>query len=224
MLNLRKLLIGTALCTGCISPQDTFDRFVDDKRALEDAGGNTSPDDGGGGGGGEPLKPAQLDGTYLWVISTNLAPTKPVVYEVELTAAAVPGSTDLNLTLRQRALACSDRKTPVEEFGAAQEARVAATGAYTSDPVNTVVPAEANPPLGCSSPGDSTVTFTGTIANPATEADPLAPVDFWCGKISGSALNGALPLSGDFTVTRITDPDNYPAVVINCKKDPADPL
>lgn len=222
MLNLHKVLVGTALCTACISPQDPFDDFVAKKRALEDAG--TGDGSSGPGGNGEPLAPEQLTGSYLWVISTNLAAKNPVVYEVELTAAAVPGSTDLKLSLRQRALACSDRKTPVEDFGETQTAQVAATGSYSSPAVTTTVPAAANAPLGCSSDAPSTVSFSGTIANPGTTADPLAPVEFWCGTLTGSALGGALPLSGTFTATRITDPDNFPPVVINCQKDPADPL
>jgi hypothetical protein len=218
--NLRKLILATALCTGCISPQDTFDDYVHLRRELAgDAGA-----DSGATGNTTPLTPEQIEGTYLYAVSILLSPTNPVVYLVEVKAAAVPGSTDIEIMLRQRALSCTDRKTPVEEFSPWQTARVSATGAYTSDPVHTVVPASANAPLGCMSVGDSMVTFTGSIINPATAANPDAKVEFWCGDVTGLA-NGFLDLKGStFTAVRVTDPENLPPVVINCAKQPAEPL
>jgi hypothetical protein len=218
--NLRKSIVWVALCTGCISPADTFDEFVARKEAEAASGlKNTTPT-----GNGTPLLPEQIAGTYLYTVSTQLAKTNPVVYVLEVEAEGVPGGSELTLKLREKPLACADRKTPVGEFGDWLVSTVNATGLYTSPTVEKVVPAAANTAQGCNTESMIKVTFSGTISNPGTAADPAAKVAFWCGDMTGSALGGLIPLMGKFTATRITDPNNYPPVVIDCEKTPADPI
>ncbi len=204
----------------CFKPEDRFNDFVAAERKLaSDAGSDASQVPGNA----EPLQAEQVTGSYLYAISTPTNPAQPTVYLAEVEASQQ--GDQLQMRIRQRPLAIADRKTPVGDFSDWSTMLVDANGTYQSPPITTVVPPAANP-FGLAL--TTTVTFTGMIPNPATADMPNAPVAFFCGTATGSVEGLNLSLDGStFAAVRIPDPTNtstYPAVVINCNKDPAAPL
>jgi len=216
------LIVGLTLAA-CFTPEERFDDFVEAKKELTaDAGGSAG--DASGGGNSEPLKAEQVVGSYSYAISTPVSPTQPTVYLAEV--EATPGAGDaLNVRLRQRPLSIMDRVTPVGDFSEWADLVVQPTGLYTTPPITTVVPAAAN---SFGLPLTTTITFTGMFQNPATPAMPDAKVEFFCGTATGTVKEFGLSLDGStFAASRIPNPadtSTYPAVVINCNKDPAAPL
>jgi hypothetical protein len=217
----KPILLGLSLAA-CFTPEQRFNDFVDDKKALlADAGAG-----GGDAGGGNdaPLTAEQVAGSYSYAISTPVDPSHPVVYLAEVEASPATGDT-LEVRLRQRPLAITDRTTPVGDFSEWVTMLVEPTGTYVSPPITTVVPAAAN---SFGIPLTTTITFTGVFINPATPELPDAKVEFFCGTATGIVEGLNLPLDGSsFAATRIPDPEDtstYPDVVINCNKDPAAPL
>ncbi|HEX6245259.1 MAG TPA: hypothetical protein VFZ61_30260 [Polyangiales bacterium] len=212
-------LLGVALTlAGCVDPAARFDEFV----AREEAA-KMPP-----GGGGEPVPdagfvlptPEQSAGNFLLAVSTGLGRTKPVVSLLEVEADDQDGQ--LELRLRYRPLAASDRKTPVGEFNAWQSVLVNADGTYTAPSIRVAVPGAANPIDGSNIEADLTLQ-----GRPTAKVEPGKTVDFLCGDVSGTlfAYGLPLPLAGStFTATRIVDPDAYPDVTIDCQMNPAAPL
>src|SRR5690349_12180350 len=106
------LFVGALALASCVDPTARFDEFV----AREEAA-SMPP-----GGHGDPAPdagfvlptPEQSAGNFLLAVSTGLGRTKPVVSLLEVEAADMDGR--LELRLRYRPLAASDRKTPVGEF------------------------------------------------------------------------------------------------------------
>ncbi len=218
--NPSKPLLLLLTCSACFDPAGKFDDFVTAKEKLAvDAGGDT----GGEPGNAEPLKAEQVPGAYLYAISTPTNPAQPTVYLAEVEASQVGDG--LEVRIRQRPLAIADRKTPVGDFSDWMTNVVDASGAYESPAITTVVPAAANA-FGLEL--TTTVTFRGRLVNPATAEMPDAKVEFFCGTATGVVEGLNLSLDGStFAAVRIPDPadtSTYPAVVINCNKDPAAPL
>jgi hypothetical protein len=216
--------LGLLSLTACFEAEKRFDDFVDKKKELA---GDAGPggDDGGPIDNTEPLTAEQIAGSYLYAVSTPIAPTRPVVYVAELEAAPTSGI-KLEVRIRQQPLSITDRKTPVGDFSAWTTMEVLPTGVYESPPITTVVPAGAN---SFGIPLTTTITFRGTFVNPATPEMPDAKVEFFCGTVPMGVVEGLnLPLDGStFAATRIPDPSDtstYPDTVINCSKDPAAPL
>jgi len=213
-------MLGAVSVTGCFSPEDRFDDFVKQRRALLDdagLGGET-----GGGGNGEPPRPEQLEGTYLYAVSVAIARTSPTVYLAEITARQVGDK--LEVTIRQQPLSKNDWKTPVGPSSQPRTDLVSRSGEYTTELVVSTVPKEANAVTGAESMTE--VYFTGTFENPATPDDPDAKVQFFCGTMTGMATFPAvINLAGStFAATRIDTPDDpgsYPPVVIDCAMNPA---
>lgn len=206
--------------SACFNPEARFNDFVSAERKLASDAGN---DAGQVPGNAEPLQAEQVIGSYLYAISTPTNPAQPTVYLAEV--EATQQGDQLQMRIRQRPLAISDRKTPVGDFGDWSTMLVDANGTYQSPPITTVVPPAANP-FGLAL--TTTITFTGMIPNPATADMRNVPVPFFCGTATGSVEGLNLSLDGStFAAARIPDPTNtstYPNVVINCNKDPAAPL
>lgn len=208
----------------CFTPEERFDDFVAAKRELAVDAGTGGEDAGGMTGNSEPLKAEQVTGSYLYAVSTPASPTQPTVYLTEV--EAMPAMDDyLDVRIRQRPLAIADRKTPVGEFSEWLSMVVEPVGTYETPPITTVVPPAAN---SFGLPLTTTIAFKGTFFNPATDDMPEAKVEFFCGTATGVVEGLNLPLDGStFAASRIPDPadtSTYPAVVINCNKDPAAPL
>lgn len=215
----KGLLLSLAL-SACIEPKDRFDEFVAEKTRLAPEAGI---DAGEVAGNTTPLSAEQVTGTYLYAVSTPANPSQPTVYLAEVEASEL--GEQLEVRMRQRALSVTDRKTPVGEFSEWITQLLDPAGSYQSPSITTVVPPEANP-FGLAL--TTTITFTGTFRNPASAEMPDAKVEFFCGTATGLVEGLNLSLDGStFAALRIPDPanpDSYPAVVINCNRDPAAPV
>lgn len=218
-MNPIKVIPLCILGAACFAPEDKFNDFVDQRRAsLGDAGTGTD----GQVGNEAPLRAEQLDGTYLYAVSVSLAPDLPTVYLAEITARQV--GEQLEVTIRQQPLSKNDWRTPVGPYSEPRVDLVTPTGEYTTDTVISTVPAAANAVTGSESVTETV--FTGVFTNPATEDDPDAKLQFFCGTMEGRSTKPLpLDLSGStFAATRIedpSDPSSYPRVVINCDMTPA---
>jgi hypothetical protein len=218
--NLRQLAALCGMCTACFDPNEKFQDFVDAKKALATDAGTTTP-----GGNTVPLLASQVDGVYLYAVSTPAAPLQPTVYLAEVEGTQT--GTQLSVRIRQQPLSKLDRATPVGDWSEWLTTDVDVAGKYETGPILTVVPAAANSVL----PLDTTteISFSGLFVNPSTPDMMEAKVQLFCGTGAGRAISPiALDLTGTtFAATRITDPadpSSYPAVVINCNMDPAQPL
>lgn len=215
------LACGAAVVWGalpaCADPAARFEEFV----AREEAADTKPGDEGPVLDGGFVLPtPEQSAGTFLLAVSTALGRTKPVVSLLEAEAENKGGQ--LELRLRYRPLAAADRKTPVGEFNEWQSVLVNPDGTYSAPSIRVVTPGAANPIDGSQIEADLSLE-----GRPVANVKPGETVDFLCGDVTGTlyALGFALPLNNaTFTATRITDPNNYPAVTIDCNKTPAAPL
>ena len=213
---LGSVLLTLPLWLACADPDGKFDEFVErtemNPPPVPDAGPPTPMGDGG------LLAPDQISGVYLSVTSTSVLASQPVVYRLEVDAAEVDGK--IQLTLVDQPLAYWDRRTPVGEKSAPRTVVLDERGAYTEMLVGTVTPADANPVTFMESKSDTT--FYGDLGS--AEVDPNTNlVTFWCGTMAGKLYVPAIEFTGTFTTTRIVDETNYPPVVINCAKTPADP-
>ena len=210
---------------GCVDPGAKLDAFHRRELASrsQDAGENAAAD-GAAGAPGRLPSPAQIEGQYLFVVSTVLSPKKPILSLLEV--KAVTKGERLELMQRDRPLSLEDRKTPVGPFGPWRSSLVQADGGYRTDSINIVTPGAAD----AVQPGvesESNLEFYGTV--PLTQSplgEPEEPILFWCGKADGMLLRPIQQsLDGStFAVMRITDPDAYPSPVLNCAMDPAEPL
>lgn len=225
MVRAVRWLVCASSLWGCVDPGAKLDAFharelagrraaadaaQDAARPMADAGRLTLP------------SPEQVEGNYLYVVSTVLSPMKPIVSYLEVKAQRVDGG--LELTMRDRPLSAMDRRTPVGEFGPSRTSLVAADGRYQSERLRIVTPGEAD----AVQPGvesESELVFSGTLPLVESDAAPT-PLTFWCGQADGMLLRPIQQsLDGStFTVTRIVDPEMYPAAVINCAMEPAVPL
>jgi hypothetical protein len=219
---LSSCLLAGLLFSACVSPEARFDDFADGKN-----------DDGGGGSNGLQnsdgafdIAPEQISGTYLYVVSTIVAPRIPTIYLAEVEAEKVGKA--IKLRIRQRPVSKTDRVTPVAPWGDWHEDILDTTGEIDSDPIRTTVPAAANALTGFDT--ETEIAMHGRLFNLAADDDPDAPVAFFCGTITGRVIS-PFPIDdltgSTFTGSRITnvaDPTSYPPVVINCDKDPARPL
>jgi hypothetical protein len=215
------LLSAGSLITACISPEGRYDDFANGKN--DGGAAESNPQDGSGV---FPLAPEQITGSYLYVVSTIVAPRIPTVYLAEVEAEKL--GRGVKLRIRQRPLSKTDRTTPVGPFGDWHEDVLGTDGVIDSAPLRTTVPAAANALTGLDT--DTEIAMHGRLFNLAAEDDPDAPVDFFCGTITGRIIS-PFPIDdltgSTFTGSRITDvddPKSYPPVVINCDKDPARPL
>jgi hypothetical protein len=207
--------------SGCPDPIGKFDEFVERIEALPepDAGAPTFSCD-------EPTDlpdPEQLEGRYLFVVSTSIDPAKPFVYLLEVEAERE--GDEYTITMRDQPLRADDRMTPIGEFGAPRVFEVSPSGCFTSDPTTFVIPMDANPILPVMV--ESTLVFSGNVATAMFGEDGDMLVNFWCGNVDGKADTplGEMNVDGStFTATRITDEENYPPVVINCAMEPAESL
>jgi hypothetical protein len=213
------LLFAVLLMPACISPEARFDDFVDGKN------GGDSSSDLEGSGGALQIEPEQITGSYLYVVSTVVAPRIPTVYLAEVEAEKVERL--IKLRVRQRPLSKTDRFTPVGPWGSWREDLLDLEGTLESEPIRTVVPADANAITGVDT--ETEIAMHGRLFALA-ESNPEAPVEFFCGAITGRILS-PFPIDdltgSTFTGSRIpdvSDPTSYPPVVINCDRDPARPL
>jgi hypothetical protein len=210
------VVVGCVMLAACADPAARFEEFVAREESTD-----TSPGRDASAPEGFVLPtPEQSAGTFLLAVSTALGRTKPVVSLLEVEAEDKAGQ--LELRLRYRPLAAADRKTPVGEFNEWQSVLVNPDGTYNAPSVHVVTPASANPIDG--SMIESDLTLEG---RPVANVEPGKTVDFLCGDVSGTlfAYGLGIPLAGaTFTATRITDPDHYPAVTIDCAMTPAAPL
>jgi hypothetical protein len=201
----------------CADPEARFDEFVAREESSKMSGGQQEP---GSDPGFVLPTPEQSAGNFLLAVSTGLGRTKPVVSLLEVEAADKDGQ--LELRLRYRPLAAADRKTPVGEFNEWQTVLVNPDGTYAAPSIRVVTPGEANPIDGSTIQADLSLQ-----GRPVANVAPGKTVDFLCGDVTGTLFAYGLPIGlagSTFTATRITDPDNYPPVTIDCAMTPAAPL
>jgi hypothetical protein len=212
-------LTTTALLIGCADPAGRYDDFeARDTTIREDqssGGGGGSDGNGGAGGGGDNCLPeaGAIDGDFLFSLSAYLNPRAPFLFVASLTTEASEGGLSFSLTFQP--LVAADRRTPTGEPFDVGPFELSADGKFTAQLPTLVVPGDANPISG--NELEATITLTGSLC---------APADFICGVVTGSAAR-PIPLNlkgSNFAMERIADPSSYPAPVINCKRDPANPL
>ncbi len=217
-------MVAGWLVAGCVDPGAKLDAFHARKLAsqAQDSGAPDAGPEGDGGPKGTLPSPAQLEGRYLFVVSTVLSPKKPILSVLEV--KAVQKGARIELMQRDRQVSAKDRQTFVGPFGPWRSAVVQADGSYSTGSFDILTLGEAN----AVQPGvesSSTLEFTGKL--PLTPAgEPEEPLAFWCGKANG-VLTQPLMLSLDgstYTVMRIVDPAAFPSPVINCAQEPAEPL
>lgn len=215
-------LTSTALLIGCADTQGRYDDFeARDTTIREDQssggeGGGGSDGTGGAGGGGDNCLPeaGAVDGDFLFSLSAYLNPRAPILFVASLTTEASDGGLSFSLTFQP--LTAADRRTPSGEPFDVGPFELSADGTFTAQLPTLVVPGDANPISG--SELEATITLTG--------GSLCAPADFVCGVVTGTTAR-PLPLNlkgSTFAMERIADPSSYPAPVINCKRDPANPL
>jgi len=207
-------LAATALL-GCPDPGGEFDAYT--RRAgTRDAGAESVSCEEVDG---ELPEPEQLSGQFLLSVSTTLGPDQPFLYLLDVSTERTGSSYEI--TMSAQPLSASDRKTPVGDASEPQTFTVEAGGCFESPPTVFTVPGPANPILPVQA--TSELSFAGSVANAVRQQDGDQLVTFWCGKVNGRSLT-PLPMNVDgstFAATRVEDPDNLPAVVINCAMDPA---
>lgn len=217
------LSFGLSACfllSACTDPEARFDDFANGKNETGDNDGSLHD-----ANDAFDLEPEQIDGTYLYVVSTIVAPRIPTIYLAQVEARK-EGRT-ITLRIRQRPLSKVDRTTPVGPWGEWREDVLDSDGEIDSPPLRTVVPGEANAITGFDT--ESEISMHGRLFDVAAQ-DPDARVDFFCGTITGRIIS-PFPIDdltgSTFTGSRIEDVDNpksYPPAVINCDRDPARPL
>lgn len=217
-----RIAVAWLAVAGCVDPGAKLDAFhARELAALErDAGSDSSDDETGTG----LPTPEQIEGDYLYIVSTVLSPRKPIISYLQVKAVQKGGG--LELTMRDRPLSAYDRKTPVGPYGPWRKSMVQPNGRYETESIRVITPGDADAvQLGVES--ESKLVFRGQVPR-ASElpGGPDARVDFWCGKADGvlvrpieQSLDGST-----FTAMRVVDSKPYPSPVINCAMDPAEPL
>ncbi|XYH96390.1 hypothetical protein ACMHYB_52870 [Sorangium sp. So ce1128] len=209
------LLPCASLLLGCADPEGRFNDFQDrDTTIREDQASGDGGSDGSGGGGGSCLPEAGApDGEFFFSLSAYLNPQAPIVFLSTLTTEARDDG--LSFSMSFQALEAADRKTPTGTPFDVGPYEVSADGQFTAELPTLVVPGNANPISG--SELEATITLSGALC---------APADFVCGDVTGTVTRPLrLDLKGStFTMQRITEPDSYPAPLINCDRKPARPL
>jgi hypothetical protein len=202
------------LIGGCADPQAAFDDFGERYARTHDAGA------GGSGGGGPCALPGASDfqGRYLLVISPAFSPKTPILFLDDITATDSGSGLDAIMTLT--ALSAADRETPVGSALAPIDLSFGA-GTFAADLGVLHIVGEADPVI----PGaaiDGSLVLHGQLCAP----DAGGALEFSCGTASGQVTVPAeLGLDGStWTLSRVTDGDPLPEVVIDCAKNPPSPL
>ncbi|MFT3923017.1 MAG: hypothetical protein QM778_10815 [Myxococcales bacterium] len=219
----KRWVTVAALAVGlsaCIDPEGEYNDF------LERAGANEVMDAGPAGEcpplGDTPLPdPAQLSGTYYYVVSLTPYTTQPTIYLLEVMAARDAGG-DYTIMMRNRPLLYADRKTPTGEFSEWSTTTVSPQGCYTLADQMTVTPGNANV---LTFDVSTTLDFSGNVGQAMYESGPGTPVKFFCGTVTGVVTAPiAQDTGGTFTATRVdpNNPSTFPATpVIDCAMTPA---
>jgi hypothetical protein len=209
LLPLATLAVGL-LHAGCVDPDGSFNDFgarynADNPPIMSSCGGDDA---------GVCHVPAAgaADGDYLFLLSPKISPKKPSAFLVHVTSTAMGDG--LDLMFNAQPLKASDRKTPTGTASDAGPYHVGKDGCYVAVLPDVTTPADADP-LGLG-PVEALPTLTGRVCT---------PIGFFCGTVTGKILKPT-PLSLDgstFTLSLITDPNNYPPAYIDCDKNLADP-
>ncbi len=181
------------------------------------AGGN-GVGGGGAGGGGACALPAvgQTDQGFFLALSTALAATSPIVFQVsvETTSSSANGSQGILLL---QPLDAMDRVTPAGAPSAV-DFNADSDGTFTTSPADISIASAANP-ITATDILTEGVTVSGTLCSPATF--------FLCCTVDGDVVEPIpSPLVGStFTMVRAQSPAAYPEPpAINCAGDLASPL
>lgn len=167
------------------------------------------------------LRPEQLNGDYLLVVSLTAAPRAPTVFLAQIEAERE--GDHLLVRMRQEPLSKADRSTPVGLWSGWATGELSPDGSFESEVTRAYIPAEANAVTGLDT--EAEIGLASHFQIEAGSGDE--PIDFLCGDVLGRII-GPIPvddLSGStFTATRIEDVEDlesYPDAVINCNRDPA---
>ena len=216
---------GALTLVGCVNPEGDLDDFVDRyKNAHATAGtGGTGGEGGAGGSTGCVLpEPDELSGDSLMAIAQPALGKNKVIVNLVKISAEKDGD-GLKVTFDAVALAACDQKTPVGEHLPPGSYTVASDGKYDAALGEQTIPGEANSIL-INTPVTSSPVLHGQICSVRTAENPDATIDFSCGTLTGDLIAPIQqPLDGTFTITRVTDPDNYPELTTNCAKEAAAP-
>lgn len=192
------------LLTGCPDAQGEFERFGEEYCALNP----DKPTCGGEieGCSGDPCaipQAGEMDGSYLFTLSSHLSPDQPVVFETELTTEPGPGGLGLQFSLVMHALDSATRSSfvgPPIEAGPFEVD--ATTGCFDAVFPPLDVAGEANPISG------------SQLVVPAAEliGQLCAPGDFFCGSVQGQVEQPiSIDLAGStFTFEKLAAPGQIP--------------
>ncbi len=199
--------------TACADPQAGFDafnqRYTTDKNAT--GGSTTTTTSSGDAGACMAPAPGAIDGNYYWTLSAKVDPGEPMVFMGKLTTAK--GSSGLTWSANLQALSAHDRKTPVGPTVAIGPFDVASDGTFDAMLPQLTVTAAANP-----------LVNSDLVAQVNLIGSFCPPPGFYCGQMTGSVSKpiAISDLTGStFTLQLITDPNNLPAPLLDCAKDPA---
>jgi hypothetical protein len=201
-----------AVFSGCADPEGAFNDFKDRYQATQgqvEAGAL----DGAQGDGAACVIPTADDvkDPYLFALSANVLTTKPIVCLGTLTITKGANGPEISFSLQP--LVSKDRRTPTGDPIVGGPYPIHADGSFEADFGGIKVNGEANPISGSSL--ETTAKLTG---GPGTICKPA---DFMCGAVSGqvtvpASINLAEGKGSKFTFQRITDPNQYPAPMIDC--------
>ena len=176
--------------------------------------------DGGGAGNPAPSACKQpflsfadvSDGDHLLSLSLPQAPQSPIVFLANVWTPG--GSCPTEIGMDVTPLDKKDRKTPVGPEQALGLVSLGSQGGFVFEVAQLDVPKEANTIVSI------TMQMAVTLAGHA-----CGDGSFLCGTMSGQVITPKVSVNDStFALQRITDPEAYPAPVINCALAPADPL
>ncbi|MBI5534755.1 MAG: hypothetical protein HY898_18660 [Deltaproteobacteria bacterium] len=157
-------------------------------------------------------EPGDVDDKYLFALSANVLPKKPIVCVGTLTITQGASGPEISFSLQP--VLSTDRRTPTGTPLVAGPVPINADGSFVADFGGIKVNGNANPISGSDLETTSTVLTGGPGAL-------CKPADFICGAVTGQVIVPATINLGEgvgskFTLQRITDPNQYPPPMIDC--------
>jgi hypothetical protein len=206
-------LATLGVAAGCADPQGSLDDFTE-----RDCASKEQPFDQTGcakiisAGGCEPPAPGEADGRYLFVISASLLPSKPVLFQADITTTAATNGIDVTMVLD--GISKEDRQTPLGDPNEFPSFFVDADGQFSTDETEFNLPGEANAVTG----NDALVSLT--------LQGRFCKEDLSCGALNGVTIMPAgVMLDGStFTIMKAPEGEPFPDPLLDCEGTPAGPL
>ena len=191
-------IFAGVLALGCVDPAGDYEDFKERQK-------KTTPVQGSGCGDPtatcDPPVAAELSGQWLFALSAQLSPTKPILFFADIVATDAAGGIEWTWTITP--LSTADR-SPLAALPALPPSTVPADGAWVVDLPELNVPGAANP-----------ITGSDITADTALTGNVCGSRDFLCGDVTGNVSKPiTLDLAGStWALTRLTTPDTLPSTV-----------